>query len=365
MPRDQQTLHERYDTEHPQAEMSPSSTLANESLSVPRFGFILQSEFPINALIMASEALRIANQNSGRVLFEWQLISADGDDVRASNGMWLSVDCGLAQMSASDYNVLFEGNLPTQNNSPELLNHLRDAHRSGATVVGVDTGAFALAQAGLVSDTVVVHWEAAATFQERFSCLPTSDHLYQIDGTLLSCAGGIATLDLMLELIRRHCGETLASEVANALIYQPREGWHAQRTDSRELNDARSLSDRLLALMERNLDFPLSATEIATELNVSMSTLERHCRRHFGYSPMQLYLGVRLQAARNFLFYEDYSIKAVARAYGFSSQSVFSRTFKSYFGQTPSEFRKLIRDKQNRTRLPEIRRLYSARTEPT
>lgn len=343
--------------------MNLSGTTAHESLTVPRFSFILQSEFPINALIMASEVLRIANQNSGRLLFEWQLVSADGDDVRASNGMWLSVDCGLTQMPASHYYVLFEGNLPTQNNSPELLNHLRDAHRSGATVVGIDTGAFALAQAGLVSDTVVVHWEAAATFQERFSRFPTSDHLYRIDGTVLSCAGGVATLDLILELVRRHYGETLASEVANALVYQPREGWHAQRTDSRELNDARSLSDRLLALMERNLDFPLSAAEIAAKLNVSMSTLDRHCRRHFGYSPMRLYLGIRLQAARNFLFYEDYSIRTVARAYGFSSQAVFSRTFRSYFGQTPSEFRRSIRDKQNRTRLPEIRRLYSARTE--
>ena len=152
----------------------------NQSSSVPHFSFILQSEYPINALILATEALRIANQNSGRQLFEWCLASVTGDDVCASNGMWLGVDYRFSQIPKSDYYLVFEGNLPTQNNSPELLNKLREAHRSGATVVGVDTGAFALAQAGLVNQAAVVHWEAASTFHERFSQLSTSDHLYKL-----------------------------------------------------------------------------------------------------------------------------------------------------------------------------------------
>ncbi len=326
---------------------------------IPRFGFILQSEFPINAMILATEALRIANQNSGRQLFEWSLVSTDGSDVRASNGMWLSVDQGLDGVSESDYLFVFEGNLPTQKNSSKLLSKLREVHRSGSTVVGIDTGGFALAQAGLVTDSVVVHWEAASTFQERFSRLPISDQLYLTDGSVLSCAGGIATLDLMLELIKRHYGESLALEVANALIYQPRKGWESQRANIQELSESRSLSDRLISLMEQNMDFPLTANEVADRLSVSPSTMERHCRRHFGSTPMQLYLGIRLQAARNFLFYEDYSIKDVALAFGFSSSGVFSRTFRSYFGQTPSEFRNTIREKQIDTRLPEIRRLFS------
>ncbi len=330
--------------------------------SVPYFCFILQSEYPINALILATEALRIANQNSGKQLFEWCLASVTGDDVCASNGMWLSVDYGFGQIPKSDYYWVFEGNLPTQNHSPELLNKLREAHRSGATVVGVDTGAFALAQADLVHEAVVVHWEAAPTFYERFSRLPTSDHLYQIDGNVVSCAGGIATLDLIVELIKRHYGESLATEVANALVHQPREGGQRQRTDDRGPGRAKSLSDRLLELMEKNLDFPLTAVEIAEKLGVSKSTLERYCNRHFGHTPMRLYLGIRLQGARNFLFYADYSIEEVALAYGFSSPAVFSRTFKNYFGQNPSDFRNSLRNKQNRSRLPEIRRLYSART---
>lgn len=333
----------------------------NQPPPAPLFSFILQSEYPLNALILATEALRIANQNSGRQLFEWCLASLTGDDVRASNGMWLPVDCRVGQLPPSDYYLVFGGNLPTQNNSPELLTLLREAHRSGATLIGVDTGAFALAQADLAPEAVVVHWEAAPTFHEHFAQLPTSDLLYRIDGRVASCAGGVATLDLMLELMKRHYGEALTTEVANALLHQPRQGGQPQRTDSHGPGPVKSLSERLLELMEKNLDFPLTSAEIAAKLNVSRRTLERYCRRHFGHTPMRLYLGIRLQGARNFLFYADNSIEEVALAYGFSSPAVFSRTFKDYFGQTPSDFRGAFRNRQRGTRLPEIRRLYATR----
>ena len=332
---------------------------------LPRFNFILQPEFPINALILASEALRIANQNSGKTLFYWSLVSSNGEAIRASNGMWLDVDYSLKKMPEADYYFVFEGNLPTQNNSPELLSKLREARRSGATVGGIDTGAFALVQAGMNrEDSIVVHWEAAATFHERFPQLQTSDELYHINGNLLTCAGGVATLDLMLALIRQLYSDTLAIEVANALVHQIRPSEQTQRidTDSTTTLHKQSLSEKLLTLMENNLDFPLTTAQIAEQLGVSSRTLERHCKRHFGYTPMRLYLGVRLQAARNFLFYEDYSIKDVALAYGFSSPAIFSRTFKVYFGQTPTAFRASIRNlqSQTQTRLPEIRRLYSS-----
>ena len=335
----------------------------NSPVQIPRFRFILQPEFPLNALILASEALRIANQNSGKHLFDWTLVSITGKDVRASNGMWITVDHGLNALSQADYYFIFAGNLPTQNNSSTLLRKLREMYCCGATVVGVDTGAFVLAQAGLINESTIVHWEAAPTFLERFPRLQIKDHLYQTTGTVISCAGGIATLDLMLYLIKQHYGESLSSEVANALVYQPREAAQPQRTDNRPTNNMRSLSERLIRLMQQNLDFPLTARVIAGKLNVSQSTLERHCRRHLGNSLMSLYRGVRLTAARNHLFYTDGTIYETAFAFGFSSVSVFSRTFKTYFGQTPSKFRMSFREKQNHTRLPEVDRLYLSRRE--
>lgn len=324
----------------------------------PVFSFILQPEFPLNALVLASEALRIANQNSGAELFRWHLVSETGDPVRASNGMWIAADHGLQTMPAADVYLVFEGNLPTQRNSPRLLAQLRAAGRHGAMVGAVDTGAFALAQAGLIGERdVVVHWEAAAAFRERFPDAPVRNQIYQIDGARMTCAGGVATLDLMLDLIGRLRGPALAFEVANALVHTPRPAETAQRADQPNGRAPPGLTDRLVGLMEAHLDFPLPLDELAAELGVSPRTLTRTCHRRFGETPMRLYLRIRLQAARNLLFYEDNSVKDVAIACGFSYPTVFSRAFKAQFGQTPRAFRTALRHNQSQSFRPEIRRL--------
>lgn len=324
----------------------------------PSFVFFLQPEFPINALILASEALRIANQNSGRSLFAWHYASADGAPVRASNGMWMEVKFDLKDLPKADYLFLFEGNLPTQRNSPALLAKLRSVVRYGTVIAAVDTAAFAFAQSGLLRDhEAVLHWEAVPTFHERFPQIPIKDALYDIDGTAISCGGGVATLDLMLDLIGRIYDESLANEVANALVHTRRPADRPQRLDGRPTPGEPSLSARIIDLMERHLDFPLSPVDLAGRLGISVRSLERHCQRHFRETPMQLYLLIRLQAARNFLFYEDMSLKDISIACGFSYPSVFSRAFKDHFGQTPSDFRKAIRSQQDQSLRPEIRRL--------
>lgn len=332
--------------------------MSQTSTAVPYFKFLLRPEFPLNAVVLATEALRIANQNSGRELFRWSLVSEDGAPVRASNGMWLDVDQALGGADRADFYLVFEGNLPTQRNTPRLLNELRAARRFGATIGAVDTGAFALAQAGLLgAGETVVHWEAVATFRERFPQVKVSDAIYLVDSTRISCAGGVATLDMMLDLIERLASPALANEVANALVHTPRTARQPQRNDAGSAREKRLLSDRIVALMEGNLDFPLSLEDIAERLGVSSKTVVRECHRRFDDTPMRLYLKVRLQAARNMLFYEEFGIGEVATACGFSYPAVFSRAFKEQFGTSPREFRAALRRQQNQAFRPEIRRL--------
>lgn len=333
--------------------------------ALPEFLFVLQPEFPISALVMASEALRIANQNSGRDLFRWRFLSETGTPVRASNGMWMSVDGALSKHAVADpgttYVLIFASNLPTQRNSPHLLATLRALARFGANLGAFDTGAFALAQAGLVgARDAVLHWEANATFRERFPKARMRDQVYLVDDRRMYSAGGVASLDLMLDIVGRIYGGALASEVANALVHSPRPAEAPQRPDSRAApgtTQRGSLAERLVALMESNLDFALSLGQLAAKLKASPRSLIRLSRRHFGVTPMRLYLRIRLQAARNMLFYEEFSIGEVAIACGFSYGSVFSRAFRQQFDQTPQAFRAALRRKQDQTLRPEIRRL--------
>jgi len=325
----------------------------------PDFVFLLGPEFPMNAFILATEALRIANQNSGQTLFRWTVASESGQAVRASNGMWADVDHGIANLPQTDHLVLLEGNLPTQNISQAMLGALRTAHRHGSMIVSVDTGAFATAAAGLVGEReLVVHWEAAQSFVERHASGELLNRIFFIDRQLAFCAGGVATLDLMLELIGSRKGGELSREIANALIHTPRDSAHPQRTDDQAPGEGGTpLSRRIVGIMEENLDFPLPPRTIARQLGISVRTLERTCLRVFGQTPAQLNLRIRLQAARSLLFYEERKISDIAVACGFSYPAVFTRAFTAQFGLSPRAFRASFRSKQVRAVRPEILRM--------
>lgn len=325
------------------------------------FAFLLQPEFSLTTLTLATESLRIANQNSDQTLFTWKLISEDGESVRASNGMWSVVNGDLDSATYGDVNLLFEGNLPTQHLSKKLLGYLRKAARFGMVVGGLDSAAYALAQAGLVgteaAPDVVLHWEAVPSFREWFPDARPQNQIFKTTKTLAQCAGGVATLDMMLDLIARFVGEAMANEVANALIHTRRESQIKQRDDQTFDGEANSQSAQIVAVMKENLDFPLSLDELSRHLNLPSRTLSRVCNDAFGISPIRLYLRIRLQAARNFLFYEELSIKDVASATGFSHPPTFSRCFFTQFGQSPSKFRKNLRAQQRFSEHPEIHRL--------
>ncbi len=343
-----------------QASLRASAKHAGKQTTSPLFCFVLQPEFPLYALVLATEALRVANQNSGKELFRWHLMSEDGQPVRASNGTWTAVDLDIAQTPAADFCFVFQGNLPSQRISARLLSFLRSAHRAGCVIGAVDTGAFALTQARIdASADVVVHWEAETAFRERFPQAHTRNQLYLISSETVHCAGGIATLDMMLELIGRLYNPALSTEVANALVHTPRAATVAQRESENSAYTRPTLADRVLKLMESNLDFPLALEALASHLGVSRRTLTRECERSFGESPMRLYLRIRLQAARNLLFYEEFPIRDIALACGFSYPSVLSRTFKTQFGTTPREFRAALRRRQSQSLRPEIRRMAS------
>ena len=325
----------------------------------PVFAFVLQPEFPMNAFILATEALRIANQNSGQDLFEWTLVSETGKSVRASNGMWVAAQHGLADFPRSDFLVLLEGNLPTQNISPAMLAALRfglpprfDDRRSR-------TPAHLRSRRGPRRQPRARRaLGGASSYLEHYPEAEIRNQIYLVDRQLAFCAGGVAVLDLMLDLIGGLRGTVLAREVANALIHTPRDGTHVQRTDDEMAGEAKPpLSRRIAALMEGNLDFPLPSKALARQLGISVRTLERYCLRQFNQTPTQLYLRVRLQAARNLLFYEEREIKDIAVACGFSYPSVFTRTFKAQFGQSPRAFRRSFRDRQGNIVRPEIVRM--------
>ena len=329
----------------------------SEHGATEEIGFLLLPEFPIYALILAVEALRVANQNAGRRLFATRLFTADGRPVAAGSGAELMPDSGIAEVRFCPTVLVVAGNQPTQHLTRGLLAWLRRLDRHGTLLGAIDTGAFALAAAGLLDGyRITLHWEAVQLFHERHPEIEVVEQLFLSDRNRLTCAGGIATLDLMLELIRTKHGHDLAEVVRTGLVHErQRSGFEPQRV---AIGGHVASVDRriagIVADMEAHLDQPLPPRQLAARAGISVRQLERLIASRFHDTPGGYYLKLRLQAARNHLFYGDMPIQEIATATGFSSPSVLSRSFKARFGLSPREFRdQFARERLQRFR-PEV-----------
>jgi AraC family carnitine catabolism transcriptional activator len=337
--------------------MNDQTDRGSADQDVARIGFLLLPEFPIYALMPAIEALRVANQNRARRLYTWHLFSTDGKPVRAGNGMALGVEAAIADVAWFPMVFVCAGNHPIHHVSKRVLNWLRRLARHGAVLGAIDTGAFALAAAGLLDGyRATLHWEALSMFRDRYPDIATSEQLFVIDRDRITCAGGHATLDLMLHLIARRHGAGLAQIVANGFVAQRiRRDAEPQRLSAQHISgDLRSPFTRILHEMEENLETPLTSHELAGRAGISVRALGRILRDRVGESPMRYYLKVRLQAARNALFYSDIPIQEVAASCGFSSPAVFSRAFRAHFGAAPRAFRQQFTREQLRRFRPEL-----------
>ena len=193
-------------------------------------------------------------------------------------------------------------------------------------------------------------------FRDQFPDVVVSEQLFVHDRERITCAGGSAALDLMLHLIERRHGSGLAQIVANAFIAQRvRSETEPQRLSATNISgDRNSPLSRILQEVEQNLEAPVSAKDLAAKAKISVRAMGRILRDRVGESPMRYYLKMRLQAARNALFYSDVPIHDVAALYGFSCPEVFSRSFKSHFGVTPRAFRQQFTRERLRRFRPEL-----------
>lgn len=342
--------------------LSMSSTRAHPADSTEKIGFLLLPEFPVYALIPAVESLRIANQNAGRRLFSAHLFSIDGKPVAAGSGMTVVPEGAIADVPFFPTVLVCAGNHPLQHLTMPLLNWLRRLERHGALLGALDTGAFALAAAGLLKGyRVTLHWEAIAMFREHYPDIVVSEQLYVVDRNRITCAGGIAALDMMLHLIALKHGSDLAQIVANGFVHGPvrRDAEHQRVSADDGFGHVDPRLATIVRAMEDHLDAPLTAQQLARRAHISVRQLERLIRARFGDTPMRYYLKLRLHAARNHLFYGDMPIQDIAAACGFSAPSVLSRAFRAHFGLSPRAFRSQFSGDQLRRFRPEIRQRLS------
>lgn len=307
--------------------------------AVQRIGFLLLPKFSLLAFASAIEPLRVANLFAGRTLYEWRLLSEDGGPVAAANGMASVVDYALAEAPALPAVVVTASYDHQRAITPGILAWLRRAGRFGASLGAIDTGAFAVAEAGLLDGyRATTHWEELETFTERFPGVEARQDLFTVDRDRFTSAGGTAGLDLMLNLIRSQHGQELAAACADTFVYaRIREAQDQQRMPLRDrLDVANPRLIRAVEAMERAIEEPLSVPEIAEAAGASPRELERMFKRWLNTGPSAYYRRLRLDRARGLLQQTDLPVIEVAVKSGFASAAHFARAYKQRFGRPPS-----------------------------
>ncbi|WP_442111609.1 GlxA family transcriptional regulator [Pseudomonas sp. NUPR-001] len=307
--------------------------------------FLLLPGFSAMGFISAVEPLRVANRFSGE-LYRWRVLSLDGGPVQASNGMSVNADGALADSQGASLLLVVAGFEPLACFGPRLQQALRRLDHDGVILGGIDTGAMVLAEAGLLDGhRATLHWEALEAFKERYPRLEVIQELFEIDRRRITCAGGTASIDLMLDLIAQAHGSELAVKVSEQFVL----GRIRERRDHQRMQIASryGISNRKLVQvigeMEQCTEMPLSTLELASKVMVTRRQLERLFRLYLDDTPSNFYLVLRLEKARQLLAQTDMSVTQVSLACGFELPSYFTRRYKRHFGKCPREERQMMR----------------------
>ena len=304
--------------------------------------YLLVDGFSMMAFVAATEPLRIANRIAGETLFRWQLVSESGAAVTASNGMRVLADARLEDIAGRVRLAVCSGFLDQPSPSPAALNRLRALDGAGAVLGGIDTGCFALAEAGLLDgQTVTLHWESLPAFRERYPLVHAVESLYEIGARRFSCAGGMAATDMALADLAREHGPDLADAVAEQLIHdRARDPASRQRLSIvKRFGIHNAALVRAIALMETHLEPPLSLAALAERVGRSSRQLQRLFETELNTTPQAWYRDLRLAHARALVEATDRPLAEIAVAAGFSSATAFSRAFRERFGRAPSSLR--------------------------
>jgi transcriptional regulator GlxA family with amidase domain len=305
-------------------------------------GFLLIDGFPLMTYAAAVEPLRAANSLSGRELYQWRHISLDGRPAEASNGARILADHAVGEAVTLDTLFVCAGGNPALFTHAPTLAWLRRLAQAGVRIGGLSGGPYILARAGLLHGRrCTIHWEHQPALAEEFPELKLQRTLFEIDRDRLTCAGGVAALDLALALIEQAHGHALAAAVGEwYLLTQVREGGAAQRMALQErFGVSNPTLLQALTLMEQHIEDPIPAARLAELVGVSPRQLERLFAANLGAGPARHYLSVRLERAQTLLRQSPLSVTEVGMACGFVSPSHFSRAYRKGFGRSPARER--------------------------
>ena len=280
----------------------------------------------------------------GRPCYQVQVCSAE--PVVRAGPIRIVTSYGLEALREA-HTIVVPGRHTVTTTVPEpIIGALKTAYANGIRIASICTGAFTLAQAGILDHKrATTHWLGADQFRAAFPAVELdADVLYVDEGQVLTSAGASAGLDLCLHMVARDYGSAVAANAARmAVAPLHRYGGQAQFIVRNRLPENTQL-DALLGWIENHAHQQLTLGDLAAQAATSIRTLNRRFRAETGQTPMQWVAGVRIRHAQELLERTTEGVENIARRVGFDSPANFRDQFKKTTGVPPQVYRATFHD---------------------
>lgn len=317
-----------------------------------RVGFLLMPDFTLLALAGFVDTLRLAADESDRsrpLRCSWTLMSVDGRAVRASSGVIVEPDAAPLSPERFDYVVVVGGTLhrgPVVDDAREgWLQHVATA---GVPLIGICTGGFVLARAGLMRGRrCCISWfhreELAAEFPDLTI---VADELYVFDGDRITCAGGTSVVHLASQLVERHVGAGRSRKGLRVMLEERARPARSPQPPP-QIAGLDGVGDprvrRAMLLIERGLARPTPLAQVAVSVGTTMRQLGRLFAAETGMSPSEFRETLRLDRARAAVKSTREPITSIAAELGFADAAHLSRRYRKRFEVAPTADRRAAR----------------------
>ena len=286
----------------------------------------------------------------GRPWYRFMLVAADEPPLRMSTGFTIDTPYRLDALRRADTIVVPASAESRAQASDQLVEALQKAHRRGARILSVCTGAFALAAAGLLDGRrATTHWMHTAELARNFPAVEVDPNVLYVDeGDVMTSAGTAAGIDLLLHVVRLDYGAEVANIVARRMVVPPhRDGGQAQFV-TETMGTGDEMGDDLfadtLAFMEERLADPLTVDELAARAAMSPRTFARRFRAATGTTPHGWLTRQRVLLAQRLLETTDEPVDRIAQRCGFGSAAALRPHFQRILRTAPVAYRRCFRE---------------------
>jgi transcriptional regulator GlxA family with amidase domain len=274
-----------------------------------------------------------------------ELVTPDGEPARCTSGLSLNADRSIDEVRGAIDTLVIAGGVGTDAvvGDERVIAWVRGAAKRARRVASVCTGAFVLAEAGLLDDRrATTHWADCARLAERYPQVAVeSDPIYVRDGNVSTSAGVTAGMDLALALIEEDHGPEIALKTARALVlFVRRPGGQSQF--SAQLTAGPARREPLRDVQAHIAEHPaadLSVPALAARAYMSERNFARAFRAETGMTPAAYVEAARVERARRELETTDLPVQAVAARCGFGTVETMRRAFGRRLGVNPAAYR--------------------------